>query len=88
MAPPHPDELFTVDTDRCWPMGALKFELADGHPYFYGDFGPDDVETAERAFPGRPATLEPHAAASAPGGGNLVIHSARCTADCPLWGRG
>lgn len=80
---PAPDELFTVDHANLWPIGARKIEVDDGHPYFYGAFGPEDVTTAERAFPGRRASLEAWGTA---GRGNLVLHASTCTPEsCRLW---
>jgi hypothetical protein len=60
---PPPHEPITVDAYIYrWPMGAEKVELVDGCPFFYGYFDDRDVETAERAFPGRRAVIEPHSA--------------------------
>lgn len=52
-------------------MGSEKIELIDGCPYFYGTFDERDVVTAERAFPGRRAVIEPHA--DEPQWGNLRL---------------
>jgi hypothetical protein len=58
---PPPHEPITGGVyDYRWPMGAEKVELDNGCPYFYGYFDHRDVETAERAFPGRRAVIEPH----------------------------
>ncbi|XVQ08476.1 hypothetical protein ACQP1W_38860 [Spirillospora sp. CA-255316] len=84
MTRPQPDELFDADTYRDhWPMGVDRVELDDGHPIFYGSFTADDAQAAERAWPGRHATIEPW---DRDGRGNLVLHAAGCApGSCPLW---
>jgi hypothetical protein len=80
---PDPDQLFDVDMYRAvWPMGSEKIELISGHPLFYGMFDRVDVEAAERAFPGRPATIERWYGER----GNLLLHASTSTPEtCPEW---
>jgi hypothetical protein len=75
---PAPERLFTVaDFRQCWPMAAEKTELDDGHPHWLGDFGAADVEAAERAFPGRSATLSD---------AGLLLHASTCRpGTCRFW---
>ena len=78
MKPPEPDLPFTLDDFRgCWPMKAEKAHLDDGHPLFDGQFDEEDINTAQRAFPGRPATID--------GIGNMTIHTTRCTPGTCRW---
>ena len=80
---PEPDQLFDAGMQTAiWPMGSEKIELISGHPLFYGSFDHVDAEAAERAFPGRRATIEPWYGDR----GNLILHASTCTpATCPEW---
>lgn len=80
---PGPDQLFDADIHRAiWPMGSEKIELTSGHPLFYGLFDRADAEAAERAFPGRRATIERWYGRR----GNLILHTSTCTpTTCPEW---
>ncbi|SNT56114.1 hypothetical protein SAMN05443665_104483 [Actinomadura meyerae] len=80
---PTPDQFFNVDMHRAiWPMGSEKIELYSGHPLFYGSFDEADAEAAERAFPGRRATIEPWYGRR----GNLILHASTCSPEtCSEW---
>ncbi|MER7545093.1 hypothetical protein ABTW95_19050 [Spirillospora sp. NPDC127506] len=82
---PEPDQLFDIDAHSAtWPMGSEKIELFSGHPLFYGVFDRVDAEAAERAFPGRQATIERWYGDR----GNLILHASTCTPEnCPEWPR-
>jgi hypothetical protein len=72
------DELFSVnDFRRCWPMSAHKVELDNGHPFFEGEFSSNDIDTARRAFPGRPVTVDE---------AGMTIHASFCGPEtCGKW---
>ncbi|WP_018351873.1 hypothetical protein [Longispora albida] len=57
---PPATEPFKVDVyEYRWPTGAEKCELIDGALVFSGQFDERDVETAQRAYPGRRVQLGP-----------------------------
>jgi hypothetical protein len=58
--PPPYEPIVGEAYDYRWPWGAEKVELWDGAPCFYGYFDQRDVETAQRAFPGRKIVIDPH----------------------------
>ncbi len=56
---PAPQDFFEVDSFiRRWPTGTEKVELEDGQAIFYGRWDERDVETAQRAYPGRVVRLD------------------------------
>jgi hypothetical protein len=62
---------FTRADMKRWPIGVEQTEVIQGRAYFYGDFNEDDVETAQRAFPGYRVELDPWDDEGT--GNNLVI---------------
>jgi hypothetical protein len=57
-------------------MNVTKVELDDGHPFFEGEFDAEDINTAQRAFPGRVATVRDS---------GMTIHMSECSPETCRW---